>query len=157
MYFWLISGNLPDLTKNVVEQLVQGQKFLYEIYKAVQIGYCRPEQENRKPGKISNSSWLTFPNRIFRVYVSTLNPSENLQLLVNYVFKVYATIWFLIKQKPSFKGEAKHIFRLIMCSSFYPKISNQLWVLLSKAMHFCSLAKSTYKFCPLITENIFGS
>lgn len=70
---------------------------------------------------MAHSRWLTSANRILRLYVSTLNPSENLQLLVNYVVKVYAPIWFLIKQKPFFKDEAKHIFQLIMYSRFLPE------------------------------------
>ncbi|KAF2889659.1 hypothetical protein ILUMI_16514 [Ignelater luminosus] len=68
-----------------------------------------------------HSRWLTSANRILRPYVSTFNPSENLQLLVNYVVKVYAPIWFLIKQNTSLKDEPKHIFQLIMYSRSLPK------------------------------------
>lgn len=116
--FRAVSGNLPDLSKNVVDELSTDQKYLYEICQAVSTGSCSPELANRKPGKMAHSRWLTSANRILRLYVSTLNLSENLQLLVNYVVKVYAPIWFLIKQKKSFKEGAKHIFQLIMYSRF---------------------------------------
>jgi len=119
--FCTVAGNLPALPKNVVDELSADQKYLYEICQAVSTGSCTPELANRQPGKMTHSRWLTSANRILRHYISTLNPSENLQLLVNYVVKVYAPIWFLIKQKPSFKDGAKHIFQLIRYSRFLPK------------------------------------
>lgn len=119
--FCAVAGNLPDLSENVVEVLSTDQKYLYEICQAVSIGSCTPELANRQPGKMAHSRWLTSANRILRLYVSTLNPSENLKLLVNYVVKVYAPIWFLIKQNASFKDGAKHIFQLITYSRFLPE------------------------------------
>ncbi|ESO06494.1 hypothetical protein HELRODRAFT_160670 [Helobdella robusta] len=54
------------------------------------------------------------------LYVSTPDPSESLQILVEYVVKVYAPIWFSIKQKTSFKDGAKDIFNLILFSRYLP-------------------------------------
>lgn len=119
--FCAVAGNLPDLPKNVVDELSTDQKYLYEICQAVSTGSYTPELANRQLVKLAHSRWLTSVNRILRLYVSTLNSSENLQLLVNYVVKVYAPIWFLIKQKTSFKDGAKHIFQLIMYSRFLPE------------------------------------
>lgn len=121
VYFCAVSGNLPDLSESVVEVLSTDQKYLYEMCQAVSIGFCSPELANRQPGKMTHSRWLTSANRILRLYVSTLNPSENLKMLVNYVVKVYAPIWFLIKQNASFKDGAKHIFQLITYSRFLPE------------------------------------
>lgn len=101
--FRAVAGNLPDLPKNVVDELSTDQKYLYETCQAVSTGSCTLELANRKPGKMAHSRWLTSANRILRLYISTLNPSENLQFLVNDVVKVYAPIWFLIKHKASFK------------------------------------------------------
>lgn len=116
-----MAGNLPDLSENVVEVLSTDQKYLYEICQSVSIGSCTPLQANRQPGKIAHWRWLTSVNRILRLCISTLNPSENLELLFKYVVKVYAPIWFLIKQNASFKDGAKHIFHLITYSRFLPE------------------------------------
>lgn len=88
---------------------------------AIATGFCTFELANRQPGKMAHSRWLTSANRILRLYVSTINPSKNLQLLVNYVVKVYAPIWFSIKQRPPFKDGTKHIFQLIVYSLFLPE------------------------------------
>ncbi|KAF2898173.1 hypothetical protein ILUMI_08002, partial [Ignelater luminosus] len=118
---WDVAGNLPDLPKNVVDELSTDQEYLYEICQTVSTGSCSSELANLQPGKMVHSRWLTSVNRILRLYVSTFNPSENLQLLVNYVVKVYAPIWFLIKQNISLKDGPKHIFQLIMYSRFLPR------------------------------------
>lgn len=119
--FSAVVGNCPDLSKNVVDELSTDQKYLYDICQAVKTGSCTPELANRQPGKMAHSRWLTLANRILRLYVSTHTPSENLLLLVNYLVKVYAPIWFLIKQKTSFKDGSKHIYQLIMLSRFLPE------------------------------------
>ncbi|ESO04220.1 hypothetical protein HELRODRAFT_172570 [Helobdella robusta] len=120
LLFQPLTGHLPDLTKNVVNELSIDQKYLYEICQAVLTGSCSPELANRQPGNLSHSRWLTCANRLLRLYVSTPDPSESLQILVEYVVKVYAPIWFSIKQKTSFKDGAKHIFNLILFSRYLP-------------------------------------
>ena len=51
-----VAGNLPDLPKNVVDQLSTNQKYLFvryvKLYKLVIVV--------RKPGKILHSRWLTY-------------------------------------------------------------------------------------------------
>ncbi|ESN95353.1 hypothetical protein HELRODRAFT_179421 [Helobdella robusta] len=120
LLFQPLTGHLPDLTKNVVNELSTDQKYLYEICQAVLTGSCSPELANRQPGNLSHSRWLTCANRLLRLYVSTPDPSESLQILVEYVVKVYAPILFSIKQKTFFKDGAKHIFNLILFSRYLP-------------------------------------
>ncbi|ESN96663.1 hypothetical protein HELRODRAFT_163757 [Helobdella robusta] len=120
LLFQPLTGHLPDLTKNVVNELSTDQKYLYKICQTVLTGSCSSELANRQPGNLSHSRWLTCANRLFRLYVSTPDPSESLQILVKYVVKVYAPIWFSIKQKTSFKDGAKHIFNLILISRYLP-------------------------------------
>ncbi|ESN93205.1 hypothetical protein HELRODRAFT_181125 [Helobdella robusta] len=120
LLFQPLTGHLPDLTKNVVNELSTDQKYLYEICQAVLTGSCSPELANRQPGNLSHSRWLTCANRLLRLYVSTPDPSESLQILVEYVVKVYDPIWFSIKQKTPLKDGAKHIFNLILFSRYLP-------------------------------------
>lgn len=44
--FCAVAGNLPDLPKNVVDELSTDQNCLYEICQAVSIGSCTPELAN---------------------------------------------------------------------------------------------------------------
>src|SRR6218665_4137930 len=62
-----------------------------------------------------HSRWLTTANRILPLYISKENPDKHLVTLVNYihVVKVYATICFEIKLKPSFTDGSRHLFRMI--------------------------------------------
>ncbi|KAF2882105.1 hypothetical protein ILUMI_24067 [Ignelater luminosus] len=66
--FCAVAGNLPDLPKNVVDELSTDQKYLYEICQTVSTGSCSPELANRQPGKMVHSRWLTSANRIHRHY-----------------------------------------------------------------------------------------
>ena len=45
--------------------------------------------------------------------VSTKDPSAKLIIIVTYIVKVYAPIWFVIKSKPSCKDGARHLFQTI--------------------------------------------
>lgn len=119
--FCAVAGNLPDLPRNVIDDLSTDQKYLYQMSNAVSTGFCAPELANRQPGKMAHSRWLTTANRILRLYISTLHPTENLKLLVNYVVKAYAPMWFLIKQQSSFKDGAKHTYQLTQYSRFLPE------------------------------------
>lgn len=118
--FCVVAGNLLELPDDIVKELSTDQKYLYEMCHAVTTGSCSPELASRQPGKMAHSRWLTTANRILRLYVSTVSPSNNLKLLVNYVVKVYAPVWFLIKKNSSFKDGANHIFQMVTYSRFLP-------------------------------------
>ncbi|CAG9830028.1 unnamed protein product [Diabrotica balteata] len=66
--FSAVIDNLPDLPKNVVNELSTDQKYLYEICQAVLTGFCTPELANRQAGKMAHSRWLTTANRLLRLY-----------------------------------------------------------------------------------------
>ena len=67
---------------------------------------------------MSHARWLTTANRILRLYVATEEPSFELKLLAEYVIKVYASTWFLIKYKSACKYEPQHLFHLIQSSRY---------------------------------------
>ena len=73
---------------------------------------------SRNPGALCHSRWLTAANRLLRLYVSTKDPSNNLIILATYIVEVYAAMWFQIKNKPSCKDGARHLFQTI-CKSRY--------------------------------------
>jgi len=80
-----IEINLPDMTDVV---LSTDQQYLIDMCKAIQSGICSLELSRRAPGTLSHARWLTAANRLLRLYVSTLNPSDNLVTLVTYILKV---------------------------------------------------------------------
>lgn len=92
------------------------QKYLLEICQAVASGHCSTSLSRKNPGKMSHARWLTKANRILRLYISTAKPSLNLKLIVDYIMKFYAPVWFWIKSHPSCKDGAKHLWRMMSFS-----------------------------------------
>ncbi|GBM03078.1 Protein lev-9 [Araneus ventricosus] len=80
-----------------------------EMCIAVSSGKCSLDLYLKNPGKLVNSRWLTLANRILQLYVATDYPTNNLQILVTYVVKVYAPVRFNIKLKPSCTNGSKHL------------------------------------------------
>ena len=64
-------------------------KYLYRMAKAISEGFCPEYLASMKPGHIVHSRWLTKASRVLRLYVATTSPSINLQILANYIMKVY--------------------------------------------------------------------
>lgn len=112
-----IPGELPDVT---VEELSVDQKYLYQIVLAVITGEFPTDLGNKSPGKMSHARWLTRANRVMRLYVSTISPSEKLVVLATFVVKAYAPTWFSIKTHPTCKDGARHLHKLIAATRYLP-------------------------------------
>lgn len=112
------SENLPEL---VPDDLSTDQKYLWDICQAVMSGVCSESLTQRNPGKLSHSRWLTAANRILRLYVSSSSVTKELQILSEYVVKVYAPVWFHIKLKPSCKEGPRHLLNMIKWSRCFDK------------------------------------
>lgn len=89
------------------------QKYLLDIYNAVREGEVTDQLAIRSPGKMHHARWITTANRILRLYVSTTTPTENLMLIVSFIMKVYAPMWFNIKRYWQVKHGPQHIFNMI--------------------------------------------
>lgn len=87
---------------------------------AIGEGKISPQLAAKQPGKMSHARWLTTANRILRLYVATEKPSYDLNILTEYVIKVYATTWFLIKYKSACKYGPQHLFHLSQASRYLP-------------------------------------
>ena len=93
------------------------------MYKAVSTGVCKPSLASKKPGKMAHSRWLTTVSRALRLYVSTENPPENLQLIVENTMQVYTPMWFKIKQSCDISHAPMHVFETILkCQKLPSKI-----------------------------------
>ena len=112
-------GRLSDIPK-ISDDLSTDQKYLLEIWTAVVTGTCSEDLARRNPGILSHARWLTTANRILRLYVTTENPTSQLQVLATYVSKVYAPMWFVIKVNSSCKDATRHLWKLIQHSRSLP-------------------------------------
>lgn len=75
--------------------------------------------------------------RILRLYVGTKDPSENLQLLAEYIVNVYTPIWFHIKLNHLCINGTKHIFKIIQLSRCFPeKILNTIDTVIQRNAFF---------------------
>ena len=73
-----------------------------------------------KSWKKTHSRWLTTAYRIFRLYVSSEDSTDNLRTLEDYIMKVYAPMWSEIKCKHLISSGPLHVFKTIQffrCSS----------------------------------------
>lgn len=111
-----VTGNLIVQDEEATKSLSTDQKYLFEICHAVASGVCSEELANRQPGNMSHSRWLTTANRILRLYIGTSEPTQQLRVLVYYIMKVYAPIWFQIKRHSSCEMGPKHLFNLMQYS-----------------------------------------
>lgn len=92
--------------------LSKDQQYLLNIYRTVKTGECAPDLAGKDPGLLSNSRRLTSANEILRLYISEVKPDE-IELIISYIMKVYAPVWFGIKMHPSVKFGAVNVFKLV--------------------------------------------
>jgi hypothetical protein len=116
--FKSIDTNLPEIHERIIKDLSTDQKYMYQMVKAIASGNCSIDLATRDPGRISHSRWVTTANRLLRLYISTENPTDELVTLVTYVMRVYASMWFHIKIKPSCENGAHHLWRTISLSRY---------------------------------------
>lgn len=76
------------------------QKYLFDMCTVVSLGDCPLDHSLRNPGLINHNRWLTMANRILRLYVATVSPSDGLKMLAIFILTVYTPMWFEIKSSP---------------------------------------------------------
>lgn len=67
---------------------------------------------------MSHARWLTTANRICRLYVATVKPSQQLKDLVKFILTVYAPAWFLIKRNHSCIDGPHNLYQIIKSCSY---------------------------------------
>lgn len=112
-----IETTLPTLD---FKDLSTDQQYLYRICEAIKNGQCPQNLASMNPGKMSHSRWLTTANRILRLYISTVDPSNNLRLLSHFIVKVYATVWFSTKSKPTIQFGSRHLWQTVYLTRQFP-------------------------------------
>lgn len=105
---------MGEMPVNVDGWNVRGdQLYLYSMVLAVHTGECDDRLAVEKPGEISTARWLTTASRILRYYVTCTQPSMILKNLVQFIVKIYAPFWFLIKSQPLAVHGSRNVFKYI--------------------------------------------
>jgi hypothetical protein len=100
----------PD---DVVRDLSNDQRLLLEYLLGVSSGAVDESYIKRKPGPVSHARWLTTATRILILYTRTEEPSDVLKILVQYIQRVYGTVWFRVKAAKSFIQGPEILFGII--------------------------------------------
>lgn len=133
--FETINSEEINVTKT---DLGKDQQYLLNIYRTVKTGECAPDLAVKDPGPLSNSRWLTCANRILRLYISEVKPSDEIKLLVSYIMKIYAPVWFGIKMHPSVKFGAVHVFKLVQKTRQLPdRLCKIIDPVIQRNAYFC--------------------
>ena len=74
------------------KELSTDQRYLLEMCNSISKGECSVDLAMRNPGCLNHSRWLTTANRILRLYVSDMEPSQNLKTVVTFIIRVYMIV-----------------------------------------------------------------
>ena len=78
--------------------LSKDQAYLYKIIQAIKTGVISVDLLQEKPGPMSHARWLTTASRICRLFVATVQPSQELYAIALFVVCHYRLMWFQIKK-----------------------------------------------------------
>ena len=92
------------------KSLSTDQRLLYEYVIGIAKGEVAPRFVARKIGPACHARWLTFAIRVLSFYVRNSSPDDNLKKLVDFICKVYAPSWFLIKKDKKLQNKPKYLF-----------------------------------------------
>ncbi|GBM25724.1 hypothetical protein AVEN_241995-1 [Araneus ventricosus] len=121
-----IDCTLQTLDLKDIKKLSTDHLYLYRICLAIKDDSCSSNMTDNSPGKLSHVRWLTTANRLLRLYIGTLSPSQNLIIFVKYVLLVYAPTWFEIKMKSNCQYGAQHFWKMISLGRKLPDNVKQI-------------------------------
>lgn len=104
-----------------ISSLSTDAKNLLLLAKAIEKKEVSLDLANTKLGPIFHARWLTKAARILRVYVSTSKPTKNVQILTEYVMKVYIPMYFNVKYYNSILYGSFLLFKFIHWINFLPQ------------------------------------
>ena len=108
--------NLIELDADVVADLSDDQKFLYQMTTAIRNGgELSTSLQERNIGPHNHARWLNLANRVLRIWCSKHNlnakNTANLKKIVQFIVAVYSPMWFEIKVKSSWLEGPNHILK----------------------------------------------
>ena len=135
-----LGADLIDLPEDVRKDLSTDQKYGYDIVQAIRKGEVSQWLANLDIGPINHSRWLTFANRVCRLYVSDHGlkgkAAKNLRLLTEYIVGVYYPTWFMYKVRNDWIEGAKICFEQLQLTLqqdkqviqiVFPRLESSAW------------------------------
>lgn len=104
---------MPNANDSRTLKLRGDQRYLFDLVMAVHNGKVPNKVAQKKKPKVQKARWSNFASILLRIYVSTSDPSPELRTLVEYIVKVYAPFWFLVRTKPFAIHGSRHMFQFI--------------------------------------------
>ena len=139
------------LSEAVLKDLSMDQRLLYDYACAIESGSLELSLARKHIGPHNHPRWLTLATRLMCLYTRTVKPSKELQLLINYILKVYVPSWFHIKITNSLSDLPQIIFKAAQhVKTMESKYQNKIKAAFQRSS-FCFLPEN-FIYC-LITSN----
>ena len=101
---------IRELPPEVRANLSRDIKYALGIAEVVNTGQ-QSDWTKKKSGNIHQARWINRQIRLLRVYISTPDPSYQMQRLVNYIIFVFLPTFLSIKHYSGFQFGPKHILQ----------------------------------------------
>ena len=125
----ILNVQFPILPDEAIENLSSDQYYALLMCQEVMKGIVDTDLKYLEVGGLCYSRWLTLGCRILRYCVSNSKPSRNLQILAEYLVRIYFPCWFRIKLHNRITVGSKHFFYMLrLISSFSNAVVNDVGV-----------------------------
>ena len=125
----ILNDQLPILPDEAIENLSSDQYYALLMRQGVMKGSVDTDLKYLEVGGLCHSRWLTLRCRILRYYVSKIKPPRNLQILAEYLVRIYFSWWFRIKLHHRITEGSKHFFYMLrLISNFANAVVNDVGV-----------------------------
>ena len=109
----ILNDQFPILPDEAIENLSSDQYYALLMCQGVMKGIVDTDLKYLEVGGLCHSRWLTLGCHILRYYVSKSKPSKNLQILAEYLVRIYFPFWFRIKLHNIIAEGSKHFFYML--------------------------------------------
>ena len=125
----ILNDQFPILPDEAIKNFSSDQYYALLICQGVIKGIVDTDLKYLEVGGLCHSRWLTLGCHILRYYVSKSKPSRNLQILAEYLVRIYFPCWFRIKLHNRITEGSKHFFYMLrLISNFSNAVVNDVGV-----------------------------
>ena len=107
--------DLIELDDDIVHDLSDDQKYLYQITQSIKAGILPNLLRERNIGPHHHARWLNLASRLCRIWCSDHGLEDrildNLKFIVQFIVGVYVPMWFQIKVKKNWFEGPRHILK----------------------------------------------
>ena len=93
----ILLSRIENMSVEVFQSLSEGHQHFINIIQGILKGEINKQWSEMKIGKVVHSRWTTGQTRICRLYMSTEEPTYQMQRIVNFIIMVYAPVFLATK------------------------------------------------------------